>query len=258
MSCERLVSTNAWNLLRAGIAAGAILMPLVSLSCESKLAVDGDRVDLSGCISRATAQRFSSAVSAQTRTLFVRSEGGDIEAGLAIANVIRRNNLSVVVRGYCHSTCANYIIAAARHAAAESGSSILFHGDARTSLREMAAGPYVEPLLISKLLEYAVAERSLGAAQSRASKIHSLQQIARAERGTTVVVYLGHKLLRCRGLGRRPWVPSLDLLVRLNVLDEIVPAASVSAMGGDVSSPAAAAEYLADDTDPSSLCRVKL
>lgn len=47
------------------------------------------------------------------KTIIITSQGGDTEAAIAIGRIIRANNISVEVKKYCLSACAQYILPAA-------------------------------------------------------------------------------------------------------------------------------------------------
>jgi len=72
---------------------------------------------LNGPIGRDTADSFRKAVaeaSPRIRWLVVDSPGGEVGAALDMANVMRREGISIYVHGYCASSCANYLFVAAR------------------------------------------------------------------------------------------------------------------------------------------------
>ena len=72
---------------------------------------------LNGPIGRDTAESFRKAVAEATpriRWLVVDSPGGEVGAALDMANLMRREDISIYVHGYCASSCANYLFVSAR------------------------------------------------------------------------------------------------------------------------------------------------
>ena len=60
--------------------------------------------------------------------LFMNSVGGDVEAGLAIARSVLKNDMDVVVDGICLSSCANYLFLAGRTKTVLPLALVGFHG----------------------------------------------------------------------------------------------------------------------------------
>ena len=60
--------------------------------------------------------------------LVVTSAGGNVDWAIFAANVLKRRNLEVEVVGLCASSCANYLVPAARRFHADRYAAILVHG----------------------------------------------------------------------------------------------------------------------------------
>lgn len=60
--------------------------------------------------------------------LVVTSAGGNVDWAIFAANVLKRRNLEVEVVGLCASSCANYLVPAARRFYADRYAAILVHG----------------------------------------------------------------------------------------------------------------------------------
>lgn len=61
-------------------------------------------------------------------TLVIRSGGGYVESGISIGHLIADAGLTVVVDGYCVSSCANYIFTAASQRTIPPGAYVVWHG----------------------------------------------------------------------------------------------------------------------------------
>lgn len=74
-----------------------------------------DHLRLDGHINSETADEFIEKFDAKVRVVELNSRGGDVKAGLAIAERLAAADIDVVVDGYCLSSCANYLFVAGRH-----------------------------------------------------------------------------------------------------------------------------------------------
>lgn len=72
---------------------------------------------------------FKDAESKPNR-LVISSTGGDIEAGIALGQWVKQNNLDVEVSNICASSCANYVFPAAKTKYLRKDSILLWHGSA--------------------------------------------------------------------------------------------------------------------------------
>lgn len=68
--------------------------------------------------------------------LVVTSAGGNVDLAIFAANVLKRRNLEVEVVGLCASSCANYLVPAARRLLADRYAAILVHGSPTPPDRE--------------------------------------------------------------------------------------------------------------------------
>ena len=71
---------------------------------------------------------YISNISSGTKKIIVTSLGGDVKYGVLIGRDIISRKLDVVVRDYCLSSCANYILLAGKNKKIEKNSIIGFHG----------------------------------------------------------------------------------------------------------------------------------
>lgn len=89
-----------------------------------------DIVYYNGNITVAGVERFKSEISNGATTLVITSGGGDEIASLDMAEEIQRRDMTVVVRGYCMSGCANAVFIAAKKRILLDGAVIGLHGSA--------------------------------------------------------------------------------------------------------------------------------
>lgn len=71
--------------------------------------------------------------------LAIRSEGGEINAGMDLGEWLHARQLDVKVTGYCLSSCANYVFPAARNKTVGNTAVIGFHGGASEALARVEA-----------------------------------------------------------------------------------------------------------------------
>ncbi|MFZ6687002.1 hypothetical protein ACO0K0_04565 [Undibacterium sp. SXout11W] len=86
-----------------------------------------------GEVNEALFQKIKNYVDAGGKTIVVTSEGGDARFGQQIAMTIVDKDISVVVRKYCLSSCANYLFLGAKNKQLEPDSILGFHGGVPTS-----------------------------------------------------------------------------------------------------------------------------
>ncbi|MDD5333743.1 MAG: hypothetical protein PHS32_08350 [Rhodoferax sp.] len=194
-------------------------------ACESKIIENSIQIGFIGCISRESADILIEAIRRSPRDLVVQSEGGDVEAALRVANELHQKNLSIIIRGYCHSSCANYLIPAAKIVTIEGDSTIVYHGDARTSLTAFMdiSGNYVDPMLLSKLRELTEAEKRLEEIIPKVALIHFLQSISIGQPNQKFSIKFDGYLYTCKGLGQLLWSPSMQVMRKLKIVDRVVP-----------------------------------
>jgi len=74
--------------------------------------IDKDTLRFTGAIKEESFSEFQSKIDANVKTIEINSGGGKVSASLKIANEISTRKINVVVRGFCISSCANYIFLA--------------------------------------------------------------------------------------------------------------------------------------------------
>jgi len=67
------------------------------------------------------------------RWMVIRSQGGEINTGIALGEFIFEHNLNIVVNQYCFSSCANYVFTAANKKRLGKSTLVGFHGGASSS-----------------------------------------------------------------------------------------------------------------------------
>jgi hypothetical protein len=87
-----------------------------------------DTLAFSGQIDGSTSMRFMQLVTDRVRTVVVNSAGGEVAAAVDVAMEIYRRRISLVIRGYCLSSCANYWATAAERVTLDNGF-LGFHGN---------------------------------------------------------------------------------------------------------------------------------
>lgn len=65
-----------------------------------------------GVIQAESYQEFIKKIDAEVEEIILNSVGGSVESALAIATEIKRRNINVTVKGFCISSCANYLFLA--------------------------------------------------------------------------------------------------------------------------------------------------
>ena len=112
------------------LACGAVLiLALCSSSWGMEMRAIGDQVILTGPMSGFEVTQFMSALTrAVTTVVFHNSGGGDFDAGLNLAAMIRQRGLMTVAQGSCRSSCANAFLGGVRRYLADRQSYALFTG----------------------------------------------------------------------------------------------------------------------------------
>lgn len=83
-----------------------------------------------GVIDMPTVKAFIAQSPAPRLTLTIDSPGGDVAAGILLGEWVSEHELDVVVEGICASSCANYVLPAARRKAITAGALVVWHGGA--------------------------------------------------------------------------------------------------------------------------------
>lgn len=103
--------------------APALLIP-VTLACSEGKAADNH---IDGPTDSRFLKKLESARSEGFDRVIVSSFGGPEAEALDIAEFIRNNDISITVDGYCTSSCAQYLLPAAKHVTILNNSLVSFH-----------------------------------------------------------------------------------------------------------------------------------
>ncbi len=93
----------------------------------------GDTIEYSGMLSDVSVAKVSALLMNDSgiRWLQIDSDGGDVELGLALGELVRNYRLNVrVVGNGCHSSCANYVFPAGDIKLIGAGALVSWHGSA--------------------------------------------------------------------------------------------------------------------------------
>ena len=187
--------------------------------CESKLILAEHETAWIGCISKEAVTNFKENANASAKTLLIQSEGGDVEAAIDLAKEIIKRKISVVVRGYCYSSCANYILPSGRQVYVEPGSRVLFHGDAKITLNRIGHSDWIEPLLLTRLTLTVRSEDNLILIMPKGAIIQLAQRIALSGKDVIVHGTLNGMRYECNGMDLPYWVPTVGMLRTLGIVD---------------------------------------
>ena len=89
----------------------------------------GDQLIITGPLSGFEMTQFMSSLTpAVTTVVLYNSGGGDFDAGLNLAAMIRQRGLTTVAQGSCRSSCANAFLGGVRRYLADRQSYVAFHG----------------------------------------------------------------------------------------------------------------------------------
>lgn len=98
----------------------------------------GDAIALRGAITPQMARDFLFALrSGRTKTVIVRSGGGDDQSAMTIGWAIHSRRLPLIVQNACMSACAHFIFVAASQRLVRPNSLVMFHND-HASIAAMA------------------------------------------------------------------------------------------------------------------------
>lgn len=146
---------------------------------------------------------------------------------LRLAENIARMRMTVTVRRYCYSSCANYIIAAGKQALLEEGSIIILHGDAETT-RPKTHQTDIDEEALAAIDSIVRREQMYRSRNPRAQLIHDLQLVARGPKNQPIQITQGDLDTVCYGMGLGAWSPSGKLLLQLSLIDQILTEPGVS------------------------------
>ncbi|WP_431261467.1 ATP-dependent Clp protease proteolytic subunit [Roseateles chitinivorans] len=154
-------------------------------SARLRLDASTGTVSLEGTISQATVRTLAGALEKQPvpRHLVVNSFGGNARAGMAIADLLRRHQLAMTVRGFCMSACAVYLLPAAREVHLDDAV-IGLHGRPATCREQLSPWTGIRQWGLSNYLEFIKVARldaDFAAGTPRMGEAVSLSQ--RSDRG---------------------------------------------------------------------------
>jgi len=90
--------------------------------------VKEDKIYFSGVITDGTYDIFQKIITNKTRYIVVNSGGGSVYDAAKIGQTIQGKNMTIIVRGVCLSSCANFLLPAANKVVLDNGF-IGFHGN---------------------------------------------------------------------------------------------------------------------------------
>ncbi len=76
--------------------------------------MQGKTIYFDGAINAENEGKFNKLVNKGGNVLVIKSPGGDVEVGLRMALTLREKNMTVIVKDYCISSCANYVFLTAK------------------------------------------------------------------------------------------------------------------------------------------------
>jgi len=92
---------------------------------------------LNGPLNVESSKEFFAMMSPKVNTLVLTSTGGDVESGLQIGQHIYQNKINIIVKGYCASSCANYLFVAGYTKTVIQNSWVGWHGAVTPMLKEL-------------------------------------------------------------------------------------------------------------------------
>lgn len=96
----------------------------------AEVSVSADTAWYSGSISTELNQQFFEAVQGRAvKRLIITSDGGAVEAGIALGVWVFENKLDIEVPEYCLSSCANYVFPAGRNKFIGESAVVAWHGN---------------------------------------------------------------------------------------------------------------------------------
>ncbi len=108
------------------------------------------------------------------RILKITSPGGQASASMMSAYTIRAMGLSIVVDRYCNSSCANYLLPAAKSITVPEGSYVMVHGSVGPP-EEMRA-KIIETMMRESRLTRTEAEAQIGPSMRESTIAYEMQQ----------------------------------------------------------------------------------
>jgi hypothetical protein len=78
------------------------------------------------------------------KKIVIKSQGGDIDSAIKIGYFIKKNNIKIVVRGYCLSACSTYILPSSRYIEIEDNSVIGLHTSSNSMKNILYINGFIE------------------------------------------------------------------------------------------------------------------
>ena len=134
------------------VGIGSQLLAVLAMGACHSVSTPNDTINFDGPIDDRNVAKFETALenapSGTVKWVEITSGGGDARAGFKFGRLVHDRGLSVRVRGYCNSACAESVFLAGRIKDVEPGSLVLFHGTASTMKRLHAAAGSDEGSLV--------------------------------------------------------------------------------------------------------------
>ncbi|MEJ5999811.1 hypothetical protein [Paucibacter soli] len=204
------------------VLAGTAPIRAFAVGCSTSVLFSKTAVGLVGCISKEASEQVINGLTNETRTLVIQSEGGDVNAAMALAYELARRKIVVRVRGFCHSACVNYILPAAMHASVEEGGVLMLHGDARTAILNYGDKDYLDPALLSLLIKISAdEEREFSVRFPRAEQTHLLQRLLFLRSNDKSAIVLDGVRYLCNGMNKKYWTATAADLLQFGLIDDI-------------------------------------
>lgn len=206
------------------------LYVFISLSGVNSLAsdkfdvgVEGNYIYFRGPITKESSMALLREVNfSRKKKLIIQSEGGNVDDALIISDEIKKKSINLIIRGYCASSCANYILPSAKKAYLEKGSIVLFHGDVHTSYVPKIENTEESKKHHQEVMRIIEMERKFYSENKKSKIIHLAQKVRRASRNDFLYIEFDGNSFKCMGKSEYIWIPSPEILIRYKIIQEII------------------------------------
>jgi hypothetical protein len=113
-----------------------LLSAVLSSSLSAKVWIDDHTLYYTGEITPGQNEslfKLFQQASAKPKRLSIQSGGGNVDAGMDLADFVIANQLDVIVDKFCFSSCANYVFMAGRHKFIQPAAVLGWHGNAASA-----------------------------------------------------------------------------------------------------------------------------
>lgn len=113
-----------------------LLSAVLSYSASAKVWLDQQILYYTGDITPGQNEslfRLFQQASVKPQRLSIQSGGGNVDAGMDLADFVIANQLDVIVDKFCFSSCANYVFMAGRHKFIQPAAVLGWHGNAASA-----------------------------------------------------------------------------------------------------------------------------